>query len=138
MAHVFGKRKGEAPRRYTIEERREQEQFIYNAQVAGVPGHIIKREFRKHFKTGPRRFDIIRLRVSSLMLDEDKQRASTRRAEAIARISQTLQLLRKRAHEAEANGDLKTFRSLSAEARAQESLLADFTGARQPIKIEVE
>lgn len=132
------KKKGDSPKRYTIPETREHEQFVLNALVQGVPSYIIKREFKKQFSVGPRRYENIRIRVSSLMLDEDKQRASTRRAEAIARISQTLQKLRRRADEAERTNELKTFRALSAEARQQESLLADFTGARQPIKIEVE
>jgi hypothetical protein len=132
------KKKGEKAKRYTVQEARDQEAFVFNALVAGVASHLIKREFKKQFHTGLRRFDVIRNRVTSLMLDEDKQRASTRRAEAIARISETLQTLRRRAKEAERNNDLKTFRVLSAEARQQESLLADFTGARQPIKIEVE
>ena len=132
-------KKGQTIKRYTLDETRKQENFILSGLIAGISTTVIKRQFLKEFPEATRsRWAILLPRVVAELKKEDKDRASLRRSEAIARITDRMNRLDRRAKEADNQNDMRLARSLFAEARAQEMLLADFTGARQPIKIEVD
>ena len=132
--------------RYSKEETLEQEQFVYSGLVQGVETRSIKRSFGKQFpKTGLSRWSTIYARVAERMAEEDKERWALRKSEAMRRFQSRIQSLDTRAFAA-LKGDPekgiepnpKLARLLFAEVRSQESILADFTGIRAPIKIDLD
>lgn len=136
--HQYGGKKGVPVKRYTQAETIEQEQFIYAGLIQGVESRTIKREFRKQFQVGTARWNTLITRVQRRMQDEDKERAGNRKSEALRRFHQRIASLDARAREAMNAKDPQLAARLFGEARQQEAMLADITGIRAPLKIEVE
>jgi hypothetical protein len=123
---------------YTLRETSDQEEFLLNGFISGESIHVLRRAFKKQFPdTGTNRFRQLSARVRARMVDEDKDRVATRKVEQINRTMRVITKLRISffATPERAVADL---RRLSAAIREQEQLLADLTGTREPLKVEVD
>jgi hypothetical protein len=120
--------------------------IVYSGVVQGASPTAIRRSLQQEFpRVQKYRYDTLYARVQDQLNQEEKEAGVSRRSEAIRRIQARIQALDTRAREYEhpegrkpTPDDLRLAKSLFAEARQQDQLLATITGITAPIKIEVE
>lgn len=123
-------------RRYTREETRLQEEFVLNGIISGQMDRLIWRAFRDTFHTGRGRYNVLHARMLSQLAEDNVEKIKTAKAEAIQRTKRHLaDLYTERQNIPRA--DTKALATHSAAIVKAEQFLADLTGAREPLKIEV-
>lgn len=143
-----GRKKGTSNFTWTQAQTERQLFIVYSGCIQGATPNGIKRSLQAEFpRVKQHRYDDLKARVQAQLQQEEKEAGVTRRAETIRRIQARIQALDSRAREYErptdpprkpTDEDMRMARMLYAEARQQESLLADITGVKAPIKVEVE
>ena len=123
-------------RRYTLSETRDQEDFVLDGIVSGQDRRYIARSFCEKFNTKLTRYHVIRVRMLAHFKETHNERIKTAKAEAIERQMRhlsDLQLERMRMDPS----DFKARANHSNAIVKVEQLLADLTGAREPLKVEI-
>jgi len=129
--------KGLARKRvYTIAETQEQEAFVFNGIISGQLDRYIFRAFHHKFGCNRGRYNTLHARMMQVLAEDHTEKLKTAKVEAIQRIKRDLAQLRVERQNM-AQPDTKAIARHSAEILKYEQFLADLTGAREPIKVEM-
>jgi hypothetical protein len=125
---------------YTRGEVLQQEEFIFNGIISGVSFETIAVAFRQQFPgTGRIRVQTLYERVGGRMREEARERDKNAQLEAVQRSKRRLVRLHMTLDQFDPKDKSHTKEVATIHQRilAEESFLADLTGSREPMKVEV-
>jgi hypothetical protein len=134
----------EVPRKKTMWTRGEtlaQEEFVFQGIVSSLDFNTVCAAFRKTFEgAGRQRFQMLHERVLTRLKENQREQQKIEQLTAIQRTKHRLARLHTTLDQFDPKkkDNIREMATVDARILANEALLADLTGAREPIKVEVD